>query len=74
MSDLCIGTFDHVKCIWIYRSFGITGMLRCGNSIDRSGDYVKDYEKIYKKLKNINQQMILSDLLLTCIIHTFRIG
>ena len=36
--------------------------------------YVIDYEKIYKKLKNINQQMILSDLLLTCIIHTFRIG
>ena len=49
-------------------------MLRCGNSIDRSGDYVKDYEKTYKEVKNINQQMILSDLLLTCIIHTFMIG
>ena len=37
--DLCISTFYHVKCVWIYRSFGITGVFGRGYSIDRSSYY-----------------------------------
>ena len=31
-----LALFYHVKCVWIYRSFGITGVFRRGYSIDRS--------------------------------------